>query len=84
MFNYPKRFMTITELDKLCGISREDLEIWVHQKDFPSFRTSSKSRWRVDTYYLDEWLIKEGYMKYPGLDLLAIKKALSKYKSIEV
>ena len=78
---YPKRYMTITELDEQCGLSREDLEVWVHQKDFPSVRTSPKARWRIDTVYLDAWLIKKGYMKYPGLDLLAINQALSKFKT---
>jgi hypothetical protein len=70
--NYPKRFMTITELVKL-GLSREELKDWVHAKDFPSMRSGTNCTWRVDTNLLDAWMIKHGYLKRPNSDLLSIK-----------
>ena len=71
---YPKKFMSISELDKQ-GISREHLEVWVHMKDFPSFRVGDRGHWKVNTDLLDPWLIKKGYMKYPNKELQKIKDA---------
>lgn len=72
---YPKRWMTITELNKE-GLSREDLENWVHVKDFPAMRVGKRGTWRIDTSLLDAWLIKHGYMKHPNIDLIKITEAI--------
>ena len=69
---YPKKWMTITELEKQCGLSKEDLKDWVHIKDFPAMRTGNRGHWRVNTDLLDSWLIKKGFMKKPTDELLRI------------
>lgn len=72
---YPKKFMTITELDSI-GVSRELLNDWVHIRDFPAMRNGKRGNWRVNTDLLDAWMIKHGYMKHPNPDLLKIVEAM--------
>ncbi len=72
---YPKRWMTIQELSKE-GLGVRDLKEWVHIKGFPCMKGKSKnSPFKIDTYYLDAWLTKKGYMKYPSKELQKIKDA---------
>ncbi len=75
--SYPKKLMSITELTAI-GFSREDLEKWVHQTDFPTFRSGTRGTWRINTDYLDAWLIKHNYMKHPSSDLIRINEAIKK------
>ena len=74
---YPKKWMTINELEKQCGLSKEDLKIWVNAKDFPSMRNGTRGHWRINTDLLDSWLIKKGFMKKPSEDLLKISSLMS-------
>ena len=73
---YPKKWMTINELEQ-CGLSKEDLKIWVNAKDFPSMRNGSRGHWRINTDLLDSWLIKKGFMKKPSDDLLKINSLIN-------
>lgn len=72
---YPKRWMTINELVNE-GFGSRELKEWVHIKGFPCMKGKAKnSPFKIDTYYLDAWLIKKGIMKRPDSDLLKIKDA---------
>ncbi len=55
--DYPKRFMSITELTEL-GHSRMALNQYAHAKGSPVIRTSNKPKSKIlfDTSKLDKWL----------------------------
>lgn len=74
---YPKKWMTLKDLNCECGMSLEDLKDWVHIKDFPAMRNGNRGHWRVNTDLLDSWLIKKGFMKKPSEDLLKINSLLT-------
>lgn len=77
---YPKKFMTITELSEI-GLPIRDLKCWVHIKDFPSMRVGKRGQWKINTDYLDAWLIKRRYMKMPSEEILKITSVLAEFET---
>ena len=62
---FPKQFMTISELVAIGFSSRNTLKRWVNIRGFPAMRsgTTTKSPWIIDTSQLQKWQKEKGLLQ---------------------